>query len=31
MKKLKRAIIRELALAPGETFDLLRMETSEAR
>jgi outer membrane protein insertion porin family len=25
------AIIRELALAPGETFDLLRMETSEAR
>ena len=24
-------IIRELALAPGETFDLLRMETSEAR
>ena len=25
------AIMRELALAPGETFDLLRMETSEAR
>ena len=25
------AIVRELALAPGETFDLLRMETSEAR
>jgi outer membrane protein insertion porin family len=25
------AIIRELALSPGETFDLLRMETSEAR
>ncbi len=25
------AIIRELALAPGETFDLVRMETSEAR
>ena len=25
------AIIRELALAPGETFDLIRMETSEAR
>ena len=25
------AIIRELALAPGETFDLLRMETSESR
>ena len=25
------AIIRELALAPGETFDMLRMETSEAR
>ena len=24
-------IVRELALAPGETFDLLRMETSEAR
>ena len=24
-------IIRELALAPGETFDLVRMETSEAR
>ena len=25
------AIVRELALAPGETFDLLRMETSESR
>jgi outer membrane protein insertion porin family len=25
------AIVRELALAPGETFDLVRMETSEAR
>lgn len=25
------AIIRELALAPGETFDLIRMETSETR
>ena len=25
------AIVRELALAPGETFDLKRMETSEAR
>ena len=25
------AIVRELALAPGETFDLIRMETSEAR
>ena len=25
------AIIRELALAPGETFDLVRMETSESR
>ncbi len=25
------AIIRELALAPGETFDLIRMETSESR
>lgn len=25
------AIVRELALAPGETFDLRRMETSEAR
>ena len=24
-------IVRELALAPGETFDLLRMETSESR
>ena len=24
-------LIRELALAPGETFDLTRMETSEAR
>ena len=25
------AIIRELALSPGDTFDLVRMETSEAR
>ena len=25
------AIVRDLALAPGETFDLLRMETSESR
>ena len=25
------AIIRELALSPGDTFDLTRMETSEAR
>ena len=25
------AIVRELALSPGETFDLIRMETSEAR
>ena len=25
------AIVRELALAPGETFDLRRLETSEAR
>jgi outer membrane protein insertion porin family len=25
------AIVRELALSPGDTFDLVRMETSEAR